>query len=114
MPAVLRLAACLAVLTVGAAPADAMPSITELDGPAAGSAPLGTVHRVGGAQQWFSETDGNAVARMSVTGVVRAFTVGLSPGAQPSHMATTSDGLIWFAEPGIDAVGRIDHQTGQI
>src|SRR4051794_18539425 len=114
MPAVLRLAACLVVLAVGAAPAEATPTITEFGGPPAGSGPLGTVHRDGGAQQWFTEADGNAVARMSVTGVVRAFTVGLSPGAQPSHMATTSNGLIWFAEPGIDAVGRIDHQTGQI
>jgi streptogramin lyase len=109
----LALAAVCLVAAIGAAPAAATPTITEFPLPHAGSGPVGTTLRPGGLLQWFTEADGNRIGRISPTRL-NEFSAGLSPGARPSHMAATPDRWIWFTEPGVNKVGRIDHNTTEI
>jgi streptogramin lyase len=65
---------------------------------------------------WFTESLGNRIGALNPsipdTGTapepaITSYTVGLSPGADPSGLTTTAGGLLWFTEPGIGAIGRI-------
>lgn len=64
---------------------------------------------------YFTEVNGGRVASItpgdSGGGVVTEHSAGISAGAQPLGIANGGD-AVWFAESGIDRVGRLDTDTG--
>ncbi|HTA39368.1 MAG TPA: hypothetical protein VK760_09840 [Candidatus Acidoferrales bacterium] len=57
---------------------------------------------------WFTENTGNAVGRVTTTGVVTEFTSGLTASAHSSGIAQGPDGNMWFTEISAGKVGTID------
>jgi len=56
---------------------------------------------------WFTQSTGNAIGRISTSGVVRAFSKGLTHDAGAQGMAAGPDGNVWFAQWGANSIGRI-------
>jgi streptogramin lyase len=61
---------------------------------------------------WFTESRGNAIGRISPTGVIRSYPLP-TPRSAPRGITLGSDGNLWFAEPGSLHIGRIS-PDGQI
>jgi virginiamycin B lyase len=57
---------------------------------------------------WFAEQAGDAIGRITTTGVVTEFTAGITrPGAAPFGIATGPDGNLWFTEITGNRIGSI-------
>jgi streptogramin lyase len=61
---------------------------------------------------WFTETPGNAVARITPAGVVNEFSA-LTDGANPEQIIAAGDGRLWFTEIGFGALGAVS-TSGQV
>ncbi len=62
---------------------------------------------------YFTESNGNKVARITPEGVITEFPVP-TPRSGPYGIATGADGGIWFTERFADQIGRLDPVTGHI
>lgn len=81
------------------------PASTEFfSGISAGSAPRGITR--GSSGMWFTEVNGDRIARISPSGIVTEFS-GLASGSAPNNIAQGSDGNFWFTESATDQIGRI-------
>jgi streptogramin lyase len=100
------LAACVGI--AGAAP---IGQITEFSAP--GSNPAQVVAGPDG-NLWFSDRNG-AVGRVTTSGLVTRFTIGVNPGSAVRSIAMGPDGNMWFSDPGTTrAIGMIDPTTQAI
>jgi hypothetical protein len=79
--------------------------VTEFGGLSAGATPNGITAGSDG-NLWFTEAVGNAIGRITTSGVVTEFG-GLTAGAAPRRITSGLDGNLWFTEFGIDMIGRI-------
>ena len=73
--------------------------------PGAGKAPTDIAVGPDGAL-WFTESDGNAIGRITTSGEITEFPVP-TPGAHPTGITAGPDGNIWFTENTTGAVGRV-------
>jgi streptogramin lyase len=73
--------------------------------PTANSSPSGMTSGPDG-NLWFTESDGNKIARMTVAGAVTEFSIPTA-GSSPQEIATGSDGNLWFTEFKSNKVGKI-------
>jgi streptogramin lyase len=56
---------------------------------------------------WFDEATGNAIGRITTTGLISEYTGGLTHGAHVADLAAGPEGNMWFTESAVDQVGRI-------
>jgi streptogramin lyase len=56
---------------------------------------------------WFTEADVPAIGRITPSGAIESFNVGLTQSASPSGIAAGSDGALWFTDPVNGQIGRI-------
>jgi virginiamycin B lyase len=56
---------------------------------------------------WTPEYYGNAIARITPSGVVTEFSTGMSPSSSPEGIAAGPDSNVWFTEAGGSRIGRI-------
>jgi streptogramin lyase len=56
--------------------------------------------------QYFTEFDGNNIARITTGGVVTEFPIG-GPSSNPEYIVTGPDGALWFTQPGTNQIGRM-------
>src|SRR5207253_749561 len=96
------------VLTRPAGPHQAR--LVEYRVPTPSSSPSGLTR--GPAGLWFTEADGNKVARVSPSGRIGEFAIP-TPGSVPSGIAEGSDGAMWFAEYLANKIGRVT-QAGSV
>jgi sugar lactone lactonase YvrE len=89
----------------GIAPFAASQTITEFPLPVAASEPELIIVGPDGAM-WFTETSGNKIGRITVSGQITEFPVP-TPRSGPTGIAVGSDGAIWFTEGSVGKIGRI-------
>jgi streptogramin lyase len=56
---------------------------------------------------WFTEEFGNRIGRITPSGAISEFSVGITANANVADITTGPDGNLWFTENGIDRIGRI-------
>ena len=56
---------------------------------------------------WFTEVDGDAIGRITPSGVVTEFLDGISSGSGPLGITPGPDGNLWFTEYDAGRIGRI-------
>ena len=56
---------------------------------------------------WFTESDGDAIGRITPSGVVTEFLDGISAGSAPLGITNGPDGNLWFTEYDAGRIGRI-------
>ena len=56
---------------------------------------------------WFTETDGDAIGRITPSGVVTEFLEGISENSGPLGITAGPDGNLWFTEYDAGRIGRI-------
>ena len=71
-----------------------------------GASPVGITAGPNG-NLWFTEYNGNRIARITPLGVVTEFSTGISAGASPNGITLGPDGNLWFTETGGNRIGRI-------
>ena len=99
-------AVCAGVGTLPALAA-ATPGVTEYSaGISAGSQPRGITAGHDG-NLWFTESSGNRMGRITLTGVVTEFSAGITPDSYPHEITVGPDGNLWFTESVGNRVGRI-------
>ncbi len=94
--------------TTGVASWTAPPAdpITEFDIPTPNSEPLGIAIGADG-NIWFSEHNGNKIAKMSPAGTVLAEYTIPTPNSHVNGITLGPDGNIWFVEPTADKAGYV-------
>jgi virginiamycin B lyase len=86
--------------SIAAGPAVEFPLPTDGSGPTAIAAgPDGNL--------WFIEETANRIARITPSGAVKEFFVGISPNAGLADITSGPDGALWFTESRTDRIGRI-------
>jgi len=55
---------------------------------------------------YFTEYDGNKIARITTAGVVTEFTIP-GPASYPSYIVSGPDGALWFTQVGTNQIGRM-------
>lgn len=96
-------------------------SITDLVQLRAGAQPTGIAAGPGDSI-WVTESGTDRIDRITPSGnadapfTVRSFgaAAGVSPGAHPYDVVQGPDNAMWFTEPGIDAIGRLDLTSGTV
>jgi virginiamycin B lyase len=105
----LWLSASIVLALLAPATALANPGISEFS-TAVGARPLGIAPGPDGAL-WFTEADGQAIGRITVTGSMTEFPLN-KPSRQPTGIVGGPDGNLWFTEPGnAGAMGKIGKMT---
>lgn len=56
---------------------------------------------------WFTEADGDAIGRITPSGVVTEFLEGITEGSAPLGITAGPDGNLWFTEYDAGRIGRI-------
>lgn len=82
--------------------------VTEF--PIAGAQSLGGIVAAPDGNLWFTESSGR-IGRISLTGEIREFSAGGSPGFFPNWITVGSDGDLWFTESSQTGIGRIGRMT---
>ena len=86
-------------------PAAATSGIAEFAIPTVSSRPLGIAAGPDCAL-WFTETGGNKIGRISITGEITEFAIP-TPSSNASRIVTGADGALWFTETDGNKIGRI-------
>ncbi|MDB5397809.1 MAG: lyase-like protein [Rhodospirillales bacterium] len=101
----LSLALAISISVPGFAPPAAGQTITEFVLPATGSEPGFIINGPDGAL-WFSETSGNKIGRITISGKITEFPIPTRKSG-PAGLAVGSDGAIWLTERAAGKIGRI-------
>ena len=64
-------------------------------------------------EMWFTESAGNAIGAVTMTGVITEYTTPTWNSA-PLGITVDPSGIVWFAESGKNLIGRLDPGTGTI
>src|SRR5438045_1263983 len=88
-------------------------AVTEFPLATPGSLP-GDIVRGGDGNLWFTETDNNAIGRITPAGVVTEFSLaGLQAGSQPLDIVSDpTNNLLYFTELGVGRIGTINPLAG--
>ena len=83
-------------------------AINEFGGATAISSPSGITTGPDG-NLWFTESspEAAAIGRITPSGAIQNYSVGITPTASPRGITAAPDGALWFTEPGSDSIGRI-------
>jgi virginiamycin B lyase len=99
-----------AAALIGASLASAQ--VTHFPVPTANSRPYSIIAGTGN-DLWFTESNGNKVARITTAGVITEFPVPTAASG-PYGIAIGRDGRVWFTERFGNQIARLDPATGQI
>jgi streptogramin lyase len=56
---------------------------------------------------WFTEYQGNQIARLTPSGVLTEFALP-QPNSLPHDITVGPDNMLWFSEPGVNKIARMD------